>query len=73
MEKYRNLGGSSGVSRYEVRDDSIVVEFSTGAKYIYSRSSCGEIHLSKLIGFAKAGRGLNSYINRNCKDCGRKL
>jgi hypothetical protein len=31
MERYKNLGGKSGVSAYEIGSDSITVQFTTGS------------------------------------------
>lgn len=36
MERYKNLGGDSGVSDYKIGDDSITVQFSTGEIYLYT-------------------------------------
>jgi len=36
MERYKNLGGDSGVSVYEIGDNSVTVHFSTGEVYLYT-------------------------------------
>jgi hypothetical protein len=64
---YANAGGDSGVARYELGEDYIDVEFTTGAVYRYSVRSAGKANVEKLKKFALAGIGLNSYIARVCK------
>lgn len=65
MQDYQNLGGDSGVSAYEIHEDSISVEFKTGKVYEYSNGSAGSAHIENMKKLAIAGRGLNSYINTN--------
>ena len=67
MEKYKNLGGDSGVTTYEIGEDSIKVEFSDGALYLYNYHSAGSHNIEKMKGLAIAGEGLNSYINKNAR------
>jgi hypothetical protein len=44
MERYRNIGGDSGVSAYEIGTDYIRVKFSgTGRTYTYSYRKEGHI------------------------------
>jgi len=64
MERYKNLGGDSGVSAYEIGDDSITVQFSTGAVYLYTYRSAGSANIEEMKLLAAAGEGLNSYIKR---------
>jgi hypothetical protein len=64
MEGYKNLGGDSGVSAYEIGDDSITVQFSTGEVYLYTYRSAGSAHIEKMKSLAVAGEGLNTYINK---------
>jgi len=64
MEVYKNLGGSSGVSSYEIGDDNIIVEFSDGARYLYNYISPGRMDVEKMKALAVSGRGLNSFISR---------
>ncbi len=63
MERYKNLGKNSGVAAYEIGDDSITVQFSTGAVYIYTYRSAGNTNIEKMKLLAFAGKGLNSFIN----------
>lgn len=64
MERYKNLGGDSGVSAYEIGDNSIAVQFSTGEVYLYTYSSAGSEYIEEMKSLAVAGEGLNSYINK---------
>lgn len=41
MERYKKMGGDSGVVAYEIGPDSIKVEFSDGALYLYNNQSAG--------------------------------
>ncbi len=63
----QELGGDSGVSAYEIGDDSITVQFSTGAVYLYTNRSAGSANIAKMKLLAAAGEGLNSHINRYVK------
>ena len=67
MERYKNLGGNSGVSAYEIGTESITVQFSTGAVYLYTYKSAGSSNIEKMKSLAVAGKELNSYINRYVK------
>lgn len=64
MQRYKNLGGDSGVSAYEIGAESITVRFSTGTLYRYTYRSAGSASIEKMKLFAAAGEGLNSYIKR---------
>lgn len=68
MERYRNSGGDSGVSAYEIGADYIVVKFSTGKAYTYSYRKAGKTHVDQMKNLAQRGKGLNSYINSHVKD-----
>ncbi len=68
MERYKNLGGNSGVSAYEISDESITVQFSSGAVYLYTYNSAGSSNIKKMKSLAVAGKGLNSFIMRNVRD-----
>jgi hypothetical protein len=64
MERYGNLNGDSGVVAFEIRAGSILVEFTDNSQYLYDASKPGPAAVSELQKLARAGRGLNSYINR---------
>jgi len=67
MEKYRDIGGNSGISSYEIGDDFIIVCFAKGGVYLYDYSVTGSNHVNKMIELARIGSGLNRYINLNTK------
>ena len=63
MERYRNLGGDSGVVAYENGPDFIRVEFSHGSVYLYTAASAGAASIEHMKQLANNGQGLNSFIN----------
>jgi hypothetical protein len=67
MDNYKNLGGDSGISKYEILNDAIKIKFSTGAIYIYSNLSAGTNNIEKMKSLAKTGKGLNSFIMKNVR------
>ncbi|RLA84134.1 MAG: hypothetical protein DRG78_02275 [Epsilonproteobacteria bacterium] len=62
MTRYSNNGGDSGVSEYEINDDGIIIQFNTGAKYLYTYTSAGTSNIEEMKKLALRGEGLNSYI-----------
>lgn len=69
MESYRNSGGDSGVSAYEIGADYILVGFSGNSRtYRYSYARAGQYHVENMKSLAISGTGLNSYINRHVKN-----
>lgn len=65
MERYRNSGGDSGVSSFEIGADYITVKFSGSFR---SYRKAGQNHVETMKRLARSGRGLNSYINRYVKN-----
>lgn len=65
--RYRNSGGDSGVSSYEIGTDRIIVTFSTNVSYEYTYRSAGTQHIENMKSLANQGYGLNSYINKYVK------
>ncbi|HOJ03349.1 MAG TPA: hypothetical protein PK916_05030 [Bacteroidota bacterium] len=68
MERYKNLGGDSGVSGYTIGAGSITVYFMDGAVYLYTNASAGSARIRQMIQLATAGEGLNSFINREVRN-----
>ena len=64
MPLYKDLNSDSGVSSYELGDDSITVHFKRGGSYIYTCASAGSHHIAEMKRLALAGDGLNSYIQK---------
>ena len=62
MTRYSNKGKDSGISAYEIKDNSIIVQFSTGVKYLYTYSSAGASNIENMKELAIKGEGLNSFI-----------
>ena len=67
MTRYSNKGGDSGISAYEILDDGIIVQFSTGSTYLYTYASAGSVKIEKMKVLAIRGEGLNSFIMTNAK------
>lgn len=68
MQKYKKRGSNSGVIEYSIGDDYIEVQFNNGHPYRYSYASAGVEKVEQMKKLAKAGEGLNSYINRYARD-----
>ncbi len=64
MERYRNLGGTSGVVAFEIAQDSITIQFKNGWFYLYTDQSTGTANITKMRQLATNGQGLNSFISR---------
>ena len=67
MERYKNIGGGSGVAGFEVSNDSIIVTFSSGSVYCWTDDSAGADNVAHMKMLAKQGQGLNSFIMRSVK------
>ena len=67
MTPYRNLSGKSGVAAYEIRDQSIVIEFRYDGGYIYNYDEPGRVHVEEMKRLAVAGKDLSTYISKNVK------
>ena len=48
MERYKNLGGNSGVAAYEIGQGSITVQFKDGSAYLYTSQSAGMANLAEM-------------------------
>ena len=67
MEHYKNIGGDSDVSAYEISDESIKVKFKDGCVYLYTYQSAGSANIERMKSFAAFGQGLNGFINKNVR------
>ncbi|MEV4886302.1 hypothetical protein MRBLMN1_004862 [Chitinophaga ginsengisegetis] len=67
MKIYQNLGGDSGVYAFLIDDNSITVEFNTGATYLYDNRRPGSSDIEQMKTLALSGKGLNSFISRHIK------
>ncbi len=68
MTQYQNMAGNSGVTGYEIRARSILVEFKEGHLYEYSYASAGRENVERMKALAISGRGLSTYISTEVKD-----
>ena len=68
MQTYGNLGGNSGVERYEIGADFIRVGFRSGGIYRYDNESTGAEHVERMKVLAAAGQGLGTYISQHVRD-----
>lgn len=68
MQLYKNSGGDSGVSTFEIGDDYIKVQFKDGSVYLYNNSSAGSQNIQKMKSLAINGEGLNSFINTHVRE-----
>ena len=69
MQKYKNVGGDSGVEAFDIGVDFIVVKFAKTIKtYTYSYASAGKDAVEHMKKLALRGEGLNEYINRYVRD-----
>ena len=58
----------SGVVAYEIHDDSIDIEFANGDIYRYDETNPGAVDVELMKRFARAGRGLTTYISKYVRD-----
>jgi len=68
MENYQNIGGDSGVAAYEIGQSMITIRFLRGGVYQYTALSAGQNNIDEMARLARAGHGLNSFINSNVRD-----
>ena len=63
MERYKNLGGDSGVYGFDIGNDYIRVQFNDNSVYLYTDKSAGSHNIEKMKRLARYGEGLNAFIN----------
>jgi predicted lipoprotein with Yx(FWY)xxD motif len=69
MTTYKSTSGKqSGVTAYEINENSILVEFRGGTKYLYSNSSAGKSAVEEMKQLALNSNGLSTYIAQNKPD-----
>jgi hypothetical protein len=68
LQKYGNISGDSGVRAFEIRPDSIAVQFASGVTYVYSVASAGAANIERMKTLARAGRGLSTFIATHVHD-----
>jgi hypothetical protein len=67
MEPYRDWDNDSGVRAFEISEGQIDIQFKAGAVYRYTSASVGSANLDQMVALARAGEGLNNFINRAVK------
>jgi hypothetical protein len=66
MERYKNLGGDSGVFAFETGADFIKIKFKTSPIiYVYTNMKTGLHHVEAMKQLAERGAGLQTYINQH--------
>lgn len=68
LHRYRNSGGSSGISAYAIGRDFIVVEFKSGSGDRYDYSAPGRKDVEAMKKLARHGDHLATYINQNVRE-----
>ena len=68
MLRYKNLGGDSKVSRYQILKDGMTIRFADSSVYMYTNQSADPATIGKMKTLALAGKGLGTFINANVKD-----
>lgn len=65
MERYRDRSGKSGVAAYHIGNDSILVQFKTGDRYLYDYASTGQSDVEHMKRLATKGEGLATFISQH--------
>lgn len=64
MQRYKNRSGDSGVVAYDIGEQSIVIEFRGGDRYLYTAASAGPANIVIMQRLATEGRGLCAFISK---------
>lgn len=68
MQRYKSIKKNSGVTAYEIKPESIIVEFTYGPTYVYDYHLPGKEHVEEMKRLAEAGEGLSTYISKYVRD-----
>jgi len=68
MERYSNRVGDSGVTAFEIKADSITIQFRDSSLYLYNNVHPGQQMIDKMKTLALGGQGLDSYIRATVKE-----
>lgn len=68
MQPYRDSGGDSGIAAYTLGKEFIVIRFTRGGTYRYDATAPGAKHVRAMQRLARAGQGLNTYINQHVRE-----
>jgi hypothetical protein len=64
MTPYRDWDQNSGVKAYEIGPTHIDVKFKDNSVYRYTFASAGAVNIEQMARLARAGDGLNKFINK---------
>ncbi len=67
MMPYRDWDRDSGIRAYDIGSTHVDVAFKDGEIYRYTSVSAGQANIDRMIVLARAGDGLNEFINRAVK------
>ncbi len=67
MTPYRDWDRDYGIRAYDIGSTHVDVAFKDGAVYRYTSLSAGQANIDRMIVLARAGDGLNQFINRAVK------
>ena len=65
MTTYNDATGTSGITSFQISDDSITIEYKNGSAYQYSDQVAGAANVGHMKTLAASGQGLNSFINKH--------
>lgn len=68
MERYKNTNGNSGIAFFEIKSDSIIIQFTNNSAYLYNEAVTGSRHIKKMKELARSGKGLATYISKYVKN-----
>jgi hypothetical protein len=68
LRRYKNLHRDSGVTAYEIGEDSIKVEFEDQSLYLYTHDATGVANVEKMKQLALSGQGLSTFISQRVKN-----
>lgn len=68
FQPYKSAHGDSGVTRYAIGPDYIIVEFKSSDGYRYDYQSPGRRKVETMKKLARTGDGLTTFINQQVRD-----
>lgn len=68
FKRYKNLGGKSIISQYEIEKDAVNLRFTDHSSYRYTNQSAGRDNIAKMKELALAGKGLGTFVESSLKD-----
>jgi hypothetical protein len=68
MQRYKNSSGNSGVVAYDIDAGQIIVQFTSGERYLFTEDSAGAANVATMQALAQAGHGLSRFISQHVHD-----